>query len=139
MTQLLDSIAPKKARGKPFQKGVSGNPKGCPVFYKGVKKEESSRNYGLIHKYGITLLQYNEILERQNGVCAICGKKEEKAQARKKHGEKVIDSLQVDHDHETGKIRGLLCYKCNTGIGKLMDSPDLLRKAARYIGYVVEE
>lgn len=63
--------------------------------------------------YGITSEQYDEIFINQNGVCAICG------------GPPVGNrkSLSVDHDHTTGKIRGLLCNKCNSALGMIGDSP----------------
>jgi hypothetical protein len=62
------------------------------------------------------------MLEQQNGVCAIC------------HGNCTTwKALSVDHDHRTGKVRGLLCQTCNTGIGALDDSPDLLRRALEYL------
>lgn len=62
-------------------------------------------------KYGITLQQYNEILKNQNNVCLLCNSKT----AYKTKGR----NLCVDHDHETGKIRGLLCNRCNTMIGHI--------------------
>jgi hypothetical protein len=83
--------------------------------------------------FGITLDQYNEMLNSQNGVCKICGKPSTKKQRRGKNCEETPECLSVDHDHITGKIRGLLCYKCNTGIGKFDDDPIMLQKAADYI------
>lgn len=62
---------------------------------------------------------YGEMLERQDGRCAVC--------------QSVDKKLQVDHDHETGLIRGLLCFDCNTSIGKLGDSVEGLRKAIDYL------
>jgi len=85
------------------------------------------RDQKLRYVFGITIAEYYELHKKQSGVCAICGRPETKML----HG--VITNLSVDHDHETGKVRGLLCYRCNTGIGKLRDSADLLRKAADYL------
>ncbi len=83
----------------------------------------------LMRVYNITLEEYNAVLERQGGVCAICGREEEiKNPAAKKQS-----SLAVDHCHETGKIRGLLCFKCNTGIGALGDTVESLEKALAYL------
>ena len=65
--------------------------------------------------------------EQQNGVCAICGKPETKVQYGK------IQPLTVDHNHETGKVRGLLCFNCNIAIGKLKDDIVLLEKAIDYL------
>jgi len=73
--------------------------------------------------FGITLEEYNDLLEAQDGVCAICGKTPEE------NGR----SLAVDHCHKTGKIRGLLCQVCNAGLGSFKDNQDILRKAIEYL------
>jgi hypothetical protein len=65
---------------------------------------------------------FDRLNEEQGGVCAIC---EQPCRTGKR--------LAVDHDHQTGHVRGLLCRTCNSGIGLLNDDPDLLRKAADYI------
>lgn len=85
------------------------------------------RGYELKRRFGIEFGRYEEIHELQNGVCAIC-KKPETAIIRGK-----VLELAVDHCHETGKIRGLLCTKCNQGLGKFLDSPNLLMEAALYL------
>lgn len=77
---------------------------------------------------GMTLEEYGEMLERQNGVCAIC----KKTCSTKYKSGKVRD-LSVDHDHDTGKVRGLLCNACNLGIGKFNDDAELLKAAAEYL------
>jgi hypothetical protein len=74
----------------------------------------------------MTVEQYEEILAKQNGCCAIC----ESGQADVK-GKKI--NFHVDHCHTTGKVRGLLCHSCNVTIGLMKDSPLLLRKAAMYL------
>lgn len=76
----------------------------------------------LMNRYGITLAIYDEMFETQNGCCAICGESCMTGQA-----------LSVDHDHKTGEVRGLLCKRCNFGIGYLRDSPELLKAAAEYL------
>ena len=76
----------------------------------------------LKHKYGITGEQYAEMLEAQGGVCAICGRE---CQSRNR--------LAVDHCHETGKVRGLLCAHCNRALGMLGDSVNVLTAAVRYL------
>jgi hypothetical protein len=78
--------------------------------------------------YGITFADYERMLAEQGGGCAICGSKTSKAIIR---GKEVL--FHVDHDHETGVVRGLLCAKCNLGLGSFEDEPDLLRAAAEYL------
>lgn len=75
-----------------------------------------------IRKYGLTEEKYNEILESQNGVCAICGNECSSG-----------NNLSVDHCHETDKVRGLLCGKCNKGLGMFKDSIEILEKAIHYL------
>jgi hypothetical protein len=77
-----------------------------------------------LKKYGITLAEYERLLKKQKGVCAICKKPEYDARQRR---------LSVDHDHETGRVRGLLCARCNRALGMFNDNPELLRSAARYL------
>ena len=121
-----------------FKKGSCGNPNGRPRIYTD-DTADISRNRKLRTKYGISLNEYEDIYEKQHGVCAICGLPETKAQRRGTGLPVTLDSLHVDHDHLTGKVRGLLCYRCNTGIGKLYDNPDLLRKAANYVEFGTSE
>ena len=78
-------------------------------------------------RYALTSEQYDALLTAQNGVCAICHKPER----AKLNG--TVKSLAIDHDHATGKVRGLLCQKCNRGIGQFNDDPKLLRGAADYL------
>lgn len=85
------------------------------------------RELRLAYLYAITVEQYDEMLERQDGVCAICQAEE----TRTVKG--TICSLAVDHDHETGRVRGLLCQSCNAALGGFRDSPALLERAAEYL------
>ena len=80
------------------------------------------RAYNMLYNHGITLAEYNKMLETQGGVCAICGRPQEKE-----------EHLAVDHDHETGEVRGLLCDPCNVGLGCFQDNPARLHSAADYI------
>ncbi|MFA5153572.1 MAG: endonuclease VII domain-containing protein [Clostridia bacterium] len=89
---------------------------------------EDRRRYKINTKYKITSEEYNELLEFQDGVCAICGKPET---SKMKNGE--IKPLGVDHDHETQIIRGLLCSKCNCGLGHFNDNIELLQAAIIYL------
>lgn len=90
------------------------------------KKLESDRkcheDYKKYHRHGITKNQYELMLEAQNGVCAICCKPP-----------KPTQSLVVDHNHETGDVRGLLCRNCNRGIGLLGDSIITLENSLNYL------
>jgi len=86
------------------------------------------RAYNLKNLYGMTVGEHEHMLASQGGVCKVCGQLEVR---RHKDGGAV--ALHVDHDHETGAVRGLLCHKCNVGLGSFNDDPDLLRKAADYI------
>ena len=79
-------------------------------------------NY-LRRTYDITLDEYNELFAEQHGCCAICDK----------HQSEVAKSLHVDHCHDTGEVRGLLCFDCNIGIGKLGDNLEGLEKAVNYL------
>jgi hypothetical protein len=80
---------------------------------------EKVKAYGRRFNYGVTPEEHAAMLKQQNGLCAICGKR---------------PATCVDHCHATEKVRGLLCRKCNTGIGQLEDSVDNLKRA---IGYLV--
>jgi hypothetical protein len=77
--------------------------------------------------FGISLSEYEQLNIQQNGVCAICNKSETLSMKGKP------PVLRVDHCHATGKIRGLLCHKCNCAIGLLEDSIDLCIKASNYL------
>lgn len=81
----------------------------------------------LKRKYGITLEWYRNQLFKQNNVCAIC-KQPEKAVIRGK-----VIAMPVDHCHKTGKARGLLCTKCNRGLGLFEDNVDFLNNAIEYL------
>lgn len=80
----------------------------------------------MLKQYGITESDFNKIVLNQNGVCSVCGKS---PGASKKNQTR----LSIDHDHKTGKMRGLLCHKCNVGLGHFNDNPDLLIAALAYL------
>lgn len=86
-----------------------------------VKQNPDSHKASVLkYTYGIDLMEYNRLIEQQHNTCAICGGISE-------------ESLYIDHDHETNKIRGLLCRACNFAIGLLKDNPELCEKAAQYL------
>jgi len=82
------------------------------------------QKYNLKSKYGITPDQFNELLDAQGGKCACCGTTEPHGRANR---------FCVDHCHTTGKMRGLLCSTCNTGLGKLGDNIEGLKRALAYL------
>jgi hypothetical protein len=94
------------------------------------RKEQQRRSYRpqnwRKYYYGMSQEDYDRLVARQGGACAICGKRPAKA-------------LCVDHCHATGKIRGLLCRKCNLGIGHLDDSPSVMRAAIAYLSGCCED
>lgn len=87
------------------------------------------RNKQLLWTFGITLEQYEQMLADQGGVCAVCGKVEDEIHPQSKK----VRNLNVDHCHQTGRVRGLLCNSCNRGIGLLNDDPTVLRQALAYL------
>jgi hypothetical protein len=76
----------------------------------------------LIRHFGITPIQYQAMFEAQGEVCAIC-----------QQGDSSGRRLAVDHDHQTGRVRGLLCWACNTTLGHLRESASTLERAIKYL------
>ncbi len=86
--------------------------------------------------FKITLEQYKAMLAEQGGFCAICGEPptvENSGRWKQRPRRATAPRLVVDHDHGTGKVRGLLCGRCNTGIGHLKDDPIIVRFALKYL------
>lgn len=92
------------------------------------KGKLSIRKHNLKNKFNITLGQYDQMLEKQNGVCAICGELET---AKDKYG--GMKRLAVDHNHKTDKIRALLCNNCNNMIGYAKENIIYLESAINYL------
>lgn len=84
-----------------------------------TSEKEKNRDKRYIAIYGITLEQYNKMLIEQGGLCAICGNRD--------------DKLVIDHNHSTGRVRGLLCGNCNTGLGMFQDNTELFKSAYTYL------
>ena len=82
---------------------------------------ERQRDYDLRRHYGISAEEYDVLLNAQDGVCKICD------------AEPTTKRLAVDHNHETGEVRGLLCETCNRAIGMFKDNPEVIRAAANYL------
>ena len=86
------------------------------------ENREERRNCSLKRDYGINVVQYNLMFDAQSGCCAIC----------KVHQSQLKKRLHVDHNHKTGKVRGLLCPRCNTKLGVVEDK-DFLVKSKFYL------
>lgn len=116
----------KKKAKECHDKWVKDHPEKCLEYEKKWKNKNRTRtqeirkNIRLKHDYGITLEKYKAMYDEQGGVCAICGLPSHKA-------------LSVDHDHKTGKVRGLLCDKCNWLIGHANESIHILSSAIEYL------
>lgn len=77
-------------------------------------------------KYNLTYDDFKKMVASQDGMCLICGSIPDEA-------DRMHPILCVDHEHKTNKIRGLLCHRCNTGIGQFNDNPELINKAILYL------
>lgn len=93
-------------------------------YYQSDRGIESSRRAHLKRKYNMSLEEYNDILKKQNGICAVCGESENCNRNK---------FLAVDHCHDTNKIRGLLCTNCNRAIGLLKENIETLYKIIEYL------
>ena len=97
------------------------------VFRK--KNSPPERNYSHIRRtYGIDKAGFIELVSLSGGKCMICDRELDLTTRTNQP-----NKLQIDHDHVTGKVRGILCFSCNTALGKMQDSPETLKKAARYL------
>ncbi len=88
-----------------------------------MNNQNKIKDYKLRKKYGISLDEYNIMFDKQNGKCHICNT----------HQDDLHKKLVVDHDHCTGNIRGLLCDKCNRGLGHFNDDIEMLQRAIDYL------
>lgn len=93
---------------------------------KRLEDPDYMRRQHLLREYGITMEQFYELKRQQGGVCAICGRVAPGTYGNNKE-------LHVDHDHRTGRIRGLLCPPCNKALGLLGDTLEQLKKAVAYL------
>ena len=91
-----------------------------------AKTPKQQRNYKsrMLRRFGMTLPEYDSLVVAQGGRCAICLKESPGSR---------YNRFAVDHDHKTGKVRGLLCRACNTGLGFFEDDQKLLMSAMRYL------
>lgn len=105
-----------------YNRWLAKNPVEIRKFKNGKLKKKTIRT-DVSKKYGITSDAYDEMLSEQNGVCAICG--------RHPNGNKK--RLCIDHDHESGNVRGLLCNDCNVALGYAKDNIGILEKMINYL------
>jgi hypothetical protein len=139
MTSIVSILTVKHCNGCASVKPVEGFWKGQSLCIDCAKGRQKNRwesrtpkkrlEQHLKYKYSLTIKELNEALEKQNGGCAIC--------------EEVLPDLLVynnrkrgyaiDHNHETGKFRGVLCLKCNTMLGMARENHDILAKASAYL------
>jgi hypothetical protein len=93
------------------------------------RAKESSRRRTIKFKYNIELSVYDDMLKRQSGCCAIC----ETSKSTSTYGKNISPHFAIDHDHATGRIRGLLCNNCNRALGLFGDSVVVLKNATKYL------
>lgn len=103
--------------------GLNGMCIDCVKKWKNDNKDKI-RNAEYLSRYGISLIEYEEMLRVQNNRCATCGKHETEVHRK---------ILHVDHCHETEKVRGLLCRNCNVALGFVQDSEDTLTEMILYL------
>lgn len=115
----------KSVKGRRVQRRYYRNNKGkLSAYAKEYAKGRSSilRDQALMRRYDITLKQHKQMYLDQNGCCVLCG------------DSVPYDKIHTDHDHATGKVRGLLCCRCNMGLGFWKDSVEGLQQAIEYLG-----
>lgn len=89
--------------------------------------KEQHRSYKLAKRYGLSMEQYFSLLDRCNGACEICGA------TLSRDGANGTRRMAIDHDHNTGQVRGILCRACNTSVGVLGDDISGLKRALAYL------
>ena len=104
-----------------YKKNRDEMKKGAKEWY--YENKDRKRAYDLKRNYNITIEEYNEMLNKYDGKCWICGT----------HQAKLKRKLSIDHNHKTGKIRGLLCDSCNGGIGHMKENYFILIKSIKYL------
>lgn len=115
-------------KDKTARLGLSAYCKSCMKAKSKSHREANPRrkkDLDLRYKFNITIEEFDAMLTAQGGVCAICGTDEP--------GGKGGAYFAVDHNHETGEVRGLLCNRCNRAIGMLDEDPNVLRSAIEYL------
>jgi len=114
-----DKPGGRVGRCKPCQSEYHRN------WYNSNKKRvnDNTRRNRYLRAFNMTIAEYEILLVSQNNCCAICKTKTNTSNKR----------FSIDHDHQTGAVRGLLCDPCNTGLGMFRDNPGLLTEAINYL------
>jgi hypothetical protein len=126
-----------KSKGKEYYDQNKERINGNFVKWYHSEKGEENRIANVVYKeklrlkreYGITPEERNEMFKNQNGKCAICGR----------HQSEFKKIFNLDHNHSTGKIRGLLCFRCNCMLGFATDDLNILKKAIKYLEMTDEQ
>ena len=118
----------KKRRNKKYRENNMEEIKSKAEDYRNMpknkeKKKSYMRDWKLMNAYGLTPQDWDDMYISQGGSCAICGT----------HQSNLKKRLHVDHCHDTGKVRGLLCMSCNNGIGSMKDNIEILANAIKYL------
>jgi len=119
-------------KGKVIRKKYQQSEKGKQTqkrYAATINGQRKRHNNSLKSNYNFTLKEYDKLFQQQNGKCAICRKPET---ASNQYGIRV---LSVDHNHRTGKVRGLLCDRCNRMLGFARENGTVLEKAIKYLQY----
>lgn len=111
-------MAVESPRREYMRQYYADNKEHTKAYQRGYKKRHRKRIR--LMRYGLTVAEYDAMVNRQKGLCAICGRDPDY-------------ELVVDHDHETGTVRGLLCQGCNAGLAYLGDGVEPLEKALAYL------
>ncbi len=114
----------KARRYDAIRNSVAKNPEHYRMLNKNNQNKPIRLDYMLRRRYGISLAQFEEMLEKQGGVCKIC-RNPPSMKGREKR-------LHVDHCHRTNRVRGLLCHRCNVFLG-FLEQYDLTTKAKAYL------
>lgn len=124
------------AKALGISQSVLSNYKRWPIWLQELQieiippdRKERQNSARLKYLFGITLDDYNELFNKQNGVCAICGKPETVKSCYSNN----IKKLSIDHNHITGQVRGLLCDRCNRLLGYAKESIQNLQNAITYL------
>lgn len=123
------ALSPQLFPSRPYGKQRAGT---CRECYQQQDRKaariRSRKNTMLRNQFGICINTYESMLQKQKGVCALCLRPE-----TRKHQNGAVKQLAVDHDHSTGRVRGLLCTDCNRGLGCFKDDLKALQAAVRYL------